>query len=183
MQMVSRRSTQWLAAAADDPEGCRAVWADDPRKPYLLPTGRLFDVVVVCQRVGMETFDQLSRRSMPLGPVIADWGNRELGFFVPVGSEELFAGLLDAETAEVPEYRYVGAQAYVVVPGPMALSGDQHEWLRAPIRPPEVVPELVSALAVMFAAAACLVSRAERYGKERRRPVIEAPGTDESAGR
>ncbi|MFE4720600.1 bifunctional DNA primase/polymerase, partial [Streptomyces sp. NPDC056728] len=65
---MTTRGVEWLSAAADDPAGCRATWADDPRAPYALAAGRFFDVVTVDQRVGMEAFDQLLRRGLPFGP-------------------------------------------------------------------------------------------------------------------
>jgi Bifunctional DNA primase/polymerase, N-terminal len=181
--MVTKRGLDWITAAAEDPALCRSVWADDPRRPYLLPTGRLFDVVVIAQRVGMETFDQLRRRRMPLGPVMADWGSQELGFLLPMDSRERFARLVATETADPPPYRYLDKNAYVVVPGPEALSGDRCGWLLAPRRKCVESPERTAALAVMFVAAASLVERAERYGEETRRPAAAAANADKSDGR
>lgn len=171
MQRASRRGMQWLAAVADDPVMCRAVWADDPRKPYLLPTGRLFDVVAMRERVGMETFDQLARRRLPLGPVMVDRGAQQMGFFLPPRSREAFVRAVEVETNEPPPFRYLEHGSYVVVPGPMALTGDRHEWLRAPVRRPDSASARVTVLAVVFVAAARLVSRVERYGEERERAV------------
>ncbi|MEU1710637.1 hypothetical protein ABZ478_35855 [Streptomyces sp. NPDC005706] len=72
MQRMTRRGIEWLSAAAHNPAECRQVWADDPRRPSLLPTGRFFDVLSVEQRLGMEMFDRLQRSGMPVGPAIAD---------------------------------------------------------------------------------------------------------------
>lgn len=159
---------QWLSAAADDPEMCRAAWADDARKPYALATGRLFDVVVVNQRVGLESFDQMERRQMPMGPVMADWGSKQVGFFLPSASSERFAHLLAVETNSPPHYKYLTHGGHVVVPGPMTLSGDRYEWLRAPVRRPEWSALRAAALAAMLVAASLLISRADRYGEESR---------------
>lgn len=74
VQRMTKRGMQWLSAVSGDPELCRKHWADDPRRPYALPTGVAFDVVVIEQRLGVETFDQLERRgrlsgrSWPTGP-------------------------------------------------------------------------------------------------------------------
>lgn len=166
MQRMTRRGMQWLSAAAEDPEMCRARWADDPRRPYTLPTGRLFDVVVIRQQLGMETFDQLERRAMPIGPVMVDWSSQQMGFFLPTRSRERFARALERETDEAPEYRYLAEESFVVVPGPMPLSGDRYQWLRAPVRRPEATPLRTVALAVMRVGAATLLARAERYGEQ-----------------
>ncbi|MGW2918023.1 hypothetical protein ACWDBF_09175 [Streptomyces angustmyceticus] len=82
-----------MSAVADDPVMCRAHGADDPRRPYALPTGRLFDVVVTSQRLGMETFDQLVRREMPLGPVMMDRRAQQIGVLPPSKSRDRFMGL------------------------------------------------------------------------------------------
>lgn len=165
MQRMTRRGVEWLVAAADDPAKCRSVWADDPRRPCVLPTGRLFDVVVLDERVGLETFDQLDRRQLPLGPVTVDRGARQVGFFLPSKSRQRFAQLLPEDDDDTPEYRYLDAGGHIVVPGPITLSGDRHEWLRAPVRRPEWSPARAAALAAMLVAANALIVRADGYGK------------------
>ncbi|MGK5530293.1 bifunctional DNA primase/polymerase [Streptomyces sp. URMC 129] len=166
VQMVTRRGLEWLAAAADLPDRCREVWGDDPRRPYAIPTGRTFDVVALEQRVGVETFDQLERHNMPVGPVMADWSAQQIGFFLPVGSRERFGRMLVDEAKETtPEYRYLADGSLVVVPGPMPLSGDRYTWLRAPARQTEGTVSRVAALAAMLVAASELVRSADRYGE------------------
>ncbi|MFI9355023.1 bifunctional DNA primase/polymerase [Streptomyces lydicus] len=178
VQRMTRRGIQWLSAVADDPVMCRAHWADDPRRPYALPTGRLFDVVVMSQRLGMETFDQLVRREMPLGPVMMDRRAKQIGFLLSSKSRGRFTRLLSLETATPPEYRYLDAGSFVVVPGPMPMADDRHQWLRAPIRRPEASPLRTASLAVMFAAASALIERADRYGVQY--PSPEAAGPEDS---
>lgn len=163
---MTKRGMAWLSAAADDPAECREAWALDPRRPYPLSTGRYFDVVVIDQRVGMETFDQLDRHGMPLGPVMADWASRVTGFLLPSGSRARFDRMVMSEADEPLEYRYLGLGSVVVTPGPMPLSGDRHAWLRAPMRRPEATTARTAALAAMFVAASALVARADRYGQE-----------------
>ncbi|MGW7008168.1 bifunctional DNA primase/polymerase [Streptomyces sp. NPDC054933] len=175
---MTRRGIQWLSAAAEDPELCRARWADDPRQPYTLPTGRLFDVVVINQRVGMETFDQLARRGMPTGPVLIDYASKEMGFVLTSRSRDRFERALARETDDVPEYRYLDEGSFVVAPGPMPLSGDRHQWLSAPIGRPVASPLRTIALAVMFVAAAALIARVDQYGE--RYPSVEAAWEDEA---
>ncbi|WP_461019763.1 bifunctional DNA primase/polymerase [Streptomyces daliensis] len=176
--MMTRRGLVWLSASAEDPAECRATWAADPRSPYALPTGHYFDVVAIEQRVGLETFDQLARRAMPLGPVMADWASRLTGFFLPSGMQATFDGMMRRETSDRLEYRYLSVDSVVVVPGPMPLSGDRYTWLRAPMRRPEATAARVAALAAMFVASAALVARADRYGLERER-VVTVPAKDE----
>lgn len=163
---MTRRTMDWLSLASEDPTQCRKGWADDPREPQVLATGTYFDVFAVDQRTGMETFDQLRRRNMPVGAVMVDWAARRMGFFLPPGSGPQFARALGQETNTPPDYRVLGERSYVVVPGPLALSGDRFEWLNAPVHPQQVSPLQTIALAVMFAAASQLIARADRYGQE-----------------
>ncbi len=166
MQMMTRRGVAWLSEAADLPDRCREQWADDPRRPYALTVGRRFDVVVVEQRIGVETFDQLERHGLPLGPVMADWSAREVGFLLPPGSRDRFERMLTAERTDSLAYRYLDTDSLVVVPGPMPLSGDRYTWLLAPSREPSVTPARTAALAAMLVAAQCVVRRAEQYGQQ-----------------
>ncbi|MFE2044762.1 bifunctional DNA primase/polymerase [Streptomyces sp. NPDC059477] len=80
MRSLTWRDVEWLAEAADEPAACRAAWANDPRTPYALATGRCFDVVTVDQRLGIEAFDLLLRRGLPLGPAVLDRTARRGGF-------------------------------------------------------------------------------------------------------
>ncbi|WP_153484503.1 bifunctional DNA primase/polymerase [Streptomyces katsurahamanus] len=178
---MTKRGLAWLSAAAEDPETCRAHWADDPRCPYALPAGRLFDVVTVGQNVGMEAFDQLNRRGLPLGPVMADLKAGRVGFFLTSRSRGRFERLLARQSGEraVPSYRYLDTGSFVVSPGPMSLAGDRYQWMRAPVRRPEASPLRVVALAMMLVAAADLVERVARYGEEY--PTPEAAGAEELA--
>ncbi|MFD7403569.1 bifunctional DNA primase/polymerase [Streptomyces sp. NPDC059866] len=162
---MTRRGVEWLSAAADDPAACRATWADDPRAPYMLPTGRLFDVVTVDQRIGIETFDQLLRRGLPFGPTVLDHKARRVGFFLGSKSQETFVHYLAQEEGAPPAYRYLSRDSVVVVPGPMPMSGDRYEWLRAPTRRPMANPLRPVALATMLVASAELLARVDRYGK------------------
>ncbi|MFC8709747.1 bifunctional DNA primase/polymerase [Streptomyces sp. NPDC057197] len=162
---MTRRGIEWLSAAAADPELCRAHWADDPRQPYALPSGRLFDVVVIDQRIGLETFDHLERWRMPVGPAVIDHASKRTGFFLPPRSRDRFARTLTRETGATPAYRYLEHGSYVVVPGPLPLSGDRYQWLAAPRHRPEASPLRTVALAVMLVAAADTVARADRYGE------------------
>jgi hypothetical protein len=164
---MTRRGVAWLSEAADLPERCRELWADDPRRPYALPAGRRFDVVVVEQRLGVETFAQLERHRLPVGPVMADWASEALGFFLPPGSRERFSRMISTETDGALTFRYLDDEnSLVVVPGPMPLSGDRYTWLHAPSADMEGSPARTAAFAAMLVAAHCVVVKAEQYGRE-----------------
>ncbi|GAB3010100.1 hypothetical protein GCM10023080_090450 [Streptomyces pseudoechinosporeus] len=182
---MTRRGVEWLSAAADDPEMCRARWADDPRAPCMLPTGRLFDVVVLDYRTGLETFDQLVRRDMPLGPVMVDHAAQRVGFFLNSQLRERFVRFLTRASENPPPYKYLSKDAFVVVPGPMPMSGDRYQWLHAPVRRPEADPLRPVALAFMLVAAAELLERIDHYGEQYPNPeaaaadVLEGAAADE----
>lgn len=186
MQRMTRRGIEWLSAAADDPAKCREVWADDPRTPCMLATGRVFDVVTVDQRLGLETFDQLTRRGLPFGPTMVDHQSRRVGFFLVSGSRESFERHLCRETKTPPQHRYLSGDSVVVVPGPMPLSGDRYQWLRAPSRRPLSNPLRPVALATMLVASAELLERADRYGREHSAPhmavAVDSRGAATDAG-
>ncbi|GHH68755.1 hypothetical protein GCM10018793_00040 [Streptomyces sulfonofaciens] len=165
VQRMTKRGAEWLSSVAEDPELCRKQWADDPRRPGTLPTGLAFDIVITEQRLGVETFDQLVRRQMPVGPVMVDRAARSMGFFLPARSCERFERLVFEETDSPPDYRYLHQGSFVVVPGPIPLACDRYQWLRAPIRCPESSPLRTASLAVMLVAAAALMERAEHYGE------------------
>ncbi|MFD1662535.1 bifunctional DNA primase/polymerase [Streptomyces caeni] len=169
---MTTRGVEWLSAAADDPAECRAIWAGDPRTPFALSAGRFFDVVTVEQQIGMETFDQLLRRGLPFGPVVLDHKARRVGFFLGSRSQETFTHYLTKEEGTPPAYRYLGHGSVVVVPGPMPMSGDRYQWLRAPTRRPIANPLRPVALATMLVAAAELLVRVDRYSE--RYPSVTA---------
>ncbi|MER5916140.1 bifunctional DNA primase/polymerase [Streptomyces sp. NPDC001982] len=182
---MTTRGVEWLSAAADDPAGCRETWADDPCAPYALAAGRFFDVVTVEQRVGMETFDQLLHRGLPFGPVALDQKARRVGFFLGSRSEETFVHHLAQEAGTPPSYRYLGRGSVVVVPGPMPMTGDRYQWLRAPTRRPIANPLRPVALATILIASAELLARVDRYSEQYPSaaalalPALEGTTTDE----
>ncbi|WP_210585905.1 bifunctional DNA primase/polymerase [Streptomyces sp. GESEQ-35] len=177
---MTSRGVEWLSVAADDPAACRATWTDDPRAPYMLPTGRFFDVVTVDQRIGVEAFDQLLRRGLPFGPTVLDHKARRVGFFLGSQSQETFVHYLSQEEGTPPGYRYLSRGSAVVVPGPMPMSGDRYEWLRPPTRRPMANPLRPVALATMLVASAELLARVDRYGE--RYASAAAPAVSASEG-
>ncbi|MFI0898052.1 bifunctional DNA primase/polymerase [Streptomyces sp. NPDC020983] len=164
--MVTRRSIDWLCEASDDPQQFRMVWSDDPRQPQVVATGALFDVVATDQQLGIEALDQLRRRGMPVSAVLIDRAARRTGFMVPPDTQGVFERTLARETSEPLPYRYLGDGSYVVLPGPVPLPGDRFEWLNPLKRRQHCSPLQTVALAVMLAASADLIARAEQYGLE-----------------
>ncbi|MEU6991920.1 bifunctional DNA primase/polymerase [Streptomyces sp. NPDC046465] len=171
---MTRRGVEWLTAAADNPAECQQVWADDPRIPTLLSTGRLFDVVSVGQRLGMEMFDRFLHSAMPFGPTVVDRKAQKVGFFLGSGSRETFTCCLDRETTSLPPYRYLDQGSAVVVPGPTPLSDDRYQWLRAPMRRPEANPLRPVAMATAMVASAELLARIDRFDELYRTPCASA---------
>ena len=163
---MTRRSVDWLSLASEDPVQFRMIWHDEPRAPQLVATGALFDVLATDEKTGTETFDQLRRRGMPVGAVMVDRAAGRMGFFLPAQSEERFGRAMARETDSPPEYRILSQGSYIVVPGPMPLTGDRFEWLNAPVHPQHGSPLQTVALAVMLAASSQLIARAEQYGQE-----------------
>ncbi|MFI6660423.1 bifunctional DNA primase/polymerase [Streptomyces sp. NPDC050523] len=154
---------EWLSASADNPAECRQVWADDPRRPCLLSTGRFFDVVSVEQRLWMEMFDRLRRSGMPFGPSLVDRKAQRVGFFLGSAAHETFTFYLDRETSSPPSFRYLGPGCAVVVPGITPLCDDRYQWLRPPTRRPEANPLRPVALATALVASAELLARIDRF--------------------
>lgn len=76
------------------------------------------------------------------------------------------------DTDTPPPYEYLGENSLVVAPGPVPMSGDRYQWLRAPMLPPEAHPVCVAALAAVFVAAADLIARADSYGEQYSAPAI-----------
>ncbi|MFH8615119.1 hypothetical protein ACH4E8_08585 [Streptomyces sp. NPDC017979] len=99
---------------------------------------------------------------------MTDLGNRQVGFLIAPGSRDRFdrAVIRESEGHGTPTYGYLATGSFVVLPGPMPLSGDRYQWLAAPTRAPEPSPLRVVALAVMLVAATGLLERVDRYGEE-----------------
>ncbi len=175
--MTFRRGIGWLIDSAENPADCRRAWSNEPRNPYLIPTGETFDLISVDLRLGLETADLLRRRRLPLGPVALDYSARRAGFLLPPGSRDTFERLVFLETLRAPQYRYLDEGSFAVLPGPVALAADRHQWLISP--PYRPTPELrqATALALMLVAAAELLRRADRFGDT---PPPSAPTADQT---
>ncbi|MFF3838748.1 bifunctional DNA primase/polymerase [Streptomyces sp. NPDC001930] len=175
MKRTTWRHIAWLSEAADDPSDCLTAWARDPRAPYPLPTGRVFDAVSVDQRVGLEALGQLLDRGLPFGPTVLDRRARRMGFLLAPRSRQHFAHRLGRGGGAVPPYRYLGHGSVVVVPGPRPVLGDRYEWLGDPTRRPSAGPLLPAVLAAVLVASTEVLGCADRYGEDPRPAPDLAP--------
>ncbi|WP_461011925.1 hypothetical protein [Streptomyces capparidis] len=135
-------AAEWLAAAAPDPQGCLREWERNPRGVTLLPAGRLWDVLVLAARLGHPTLDVLTHRIPRPGPVLADFGDARVGFFVPPGTADRWLGT---------GVRGIGRGAWIVVPHP-ARTGDGIRWLIPPDGSGSLIDPAVLELAMHEAA-------------------------------
>ncbi|GGW74938.1 hypothetical protein GCM10010503_60650 [Streptomyces lucensis JCM 4490] len=121
--MTGRKTAvHWLASAAPDPEACRRAWERDPLGVALLPAGRAWDVLILPGGLGHRTLDVLTRVLDRPGPVLADFGDRRVGFFVPPGTAAHWLGT---------GIRAAGPGTWIVVPHP-GRAARSVRWLVAP---------------------------------------------------
>ncbi|MYY05458.1 MULTISPECIES: hypothetical protein [unclassified Streptomyces] len=117
-----RAAVEWLASAAPDPDACRWEWERDPRGIALLPAGRRWDVLILPGELGYPTLDVLTRLIGRPGPVLADFGEARMGFFVPAGTVARWVGT---------GVRGAGRGTWIVVPHPGRPVG-KVRWLVPP---------------------------------------------------
>ena len=118
----AKTAVEWLASAAPDPEACRWEWESNPLGVAVLPAGRAWDVLILPGRLGCPTFDVLTRIPRPPGPVLVDFEDNRMGFFVPAGTAARWVGT---------GIRTVGAGTWIVVPYP-GRTGGGVRWLVPP---------------------------------------------------
>ncbi len=85
----AKTAVEWLASVAPDPEACRREWERNPMGVALLPAGKAWDVLILPGELGYATLDVLTRILDQLGPVLVDFGDARMGFFVPPGTAAL----------------------------------------------------------------------------------------------
>ncbi|WP_329040974.1 hypothetical protein OHT61_23695 [Streptomyces sp. NBC_00178] len=118
----TKAAVAWLASVAPDPAACREEWERDPRGIALLPAGKRWDVLIVPGELGYPTLDVITRLVDRPGPVLADFGDARMGFFVPPGTAARWVGT---------GIRGVGRGAWIVVPRPGSTVGGVR-WLIPP---------------------------------------------------
>jgi hypothetical protein len=119
---AAKTAVEWLASVAPDPEACRREWERNPLGVALLPAGRAWDVLILPGGLGYPTLDVLTRILDRPGPVLVDFGDHRMGFFVPPGtaSRGLGTGI-----------RTAGPGTWIVVPYPGRMTGSVR-WLVTP---------------------------------------------------
>lgn len=118
----TKGAVEWLVSVAPDPEACRWEWERNPLGVALLPAGRLWDVLIVEGRLGCPTLDVLRRCVDAPGPVLADFGDSRMGFFVPPGTVARWLGT---------GVRGAGRGTWIVVPYPGRATGGVR-WIVPP---------------------------------------------------
>ncbi|MBX9395671.1 hypothetical protein K4749_19225 [Streptomyces sp. TRM72054] len=118
----AKTAVEWLASVAPDPEACRWEWERNPLGVALLPAGRAWDVLILPGRLGHRTLDVLTRILDRPGPVLVDFGDARMGFFVPPGTACRWIGT---------GIRTAGAGVWIVVPYPGRSIG-KVRWLVPP---------------------------------------------------
>ncbi|RSS42909.1 hypothetical protein [Streptomyces sp. WAC08241] len=118
----ARSAVEWLLAAAPDPDACRWEWERNPHGVALLPAGVRWDVLILPAGLGYPTLDVLTRLVGRPGPVLADFGDARMGFFVPPGTAARWLGT---------GIRSAGAGTWIVVPYPGRAAGAVR-WLVVP---------------------------------------------------
>ncbi|MGW1534724.1 hypothetical protein [Streptomyces aureus] len=117
-----KAAVEWLASVAPDPEACRWEWERSPRGVALLPAGRAWDVLILPAELGYPTLDVLTRVLDRPGPVLVDFGDARMGFFVPAGTAARWLGT---------GVRTAGHGTWIVVPYPGRATGGVR-WLVQP---------------------------------------------------
>jgi hypothetical protein len=120
--MEARDAVEWLSSAAADPEACRWEWERSAIGIVLLPAGRIWDVLLVPGALGRLTVDVLLRLVPEPGPVLADFGDFRVGFFVPPGTAARWVGT---------GVRTAGHGTWLAVPYP-GRAGRGLRWLVPP---------------------------------------------------
>ncbi|MEU1487422.1 hypothetical protein [Streptomyces sp. NPDC005752] len=118
----AKTAVAWLASVAPHPGACLREWERDPQGMALLPAGKRWDVLIVPGELGYPTLDVLTRLLDRPGPVLADFGDSRMGFFVPPGTAARWIGT---------GIRGVGAGVWIVVPRPGGTVGGVR-WLIPP---------------------------------------------------
>ncbi|MFD6172242.1 bifunctional DNA primase/polymerase [Streptomyces coeruleorubidus] len=119
----AKTAVEWLSSVAPDPEACRREWERSPLGVALLPAGSAWDVLILPGELGYATLDVLSRVLDQPGPVLVDFGDARMGFFVPPGTAARWLGT---------GIRTAGTGTWIVVPYPGRSSPAGVRWLVPP---------------------------------------------------
>lgn len=118
----ARGAVEWLVSVSSDPDATRWEWERHPLGVTLLPAGRLWDVLILTGELGYPTLDVLTRLVDRPGPVLTDFGDSRMGYFVPPGTAARWIGT---------GVRTAGPGTWIVVPYPGRATGGVR-WLVPP---------------------------------------------------
>ncbi|MEU9026965.1 hypothetical protein AB0D46_05395 [Streptomyces sp. NPDC048383] len=155
-----KTAVEWLVSVAPDPDACRWEWERNPLGVTLLPAGRSWDVLILPGELGRAALDVLRLLSGRPGPVLADFGDSRVGFFVPPGTASRWLGT---------GVRGAGPGSWIVVPYPGRATGGVR-WLVVPDGSGTLTDPAVLELAMHEAAAnaAAAVTGGPREGEGRK---------------
>ncbi|MEV6733842.1 MULTISPECIES: hypothetical protein [unclassified Streptomyces] len=148
-----RTAVEWLVSVAPDPEACRWEWERNPLGVALLPAGRQWDVLILPGELGQAALDVLTHFLHRPGPVLADFADSRLGFFVPQGTASRWIAT---------GVRGAGRGTWIVVPYPGRNAGGVR-WLVVPDGRGTLTDPVLLELAMHEAAARAV-------GEESRKP-------------
>ncbi|WP_030161512.1 hypothetical protein [Streptomyces sp. NRRL S-244] len=148
-----KTAVEWLVSVAPDPDACRWEWERNPHGVALLPAGRQWDVLILPGGLGQAALDVLTLLLDRPGPVLADFADARLGFFVPPGTASRWIGT---------GVRGAGHGTWIVVPYP-GRATEGVRWLVVPDGSGTLTDPVLLELAMHEAAARVA-------GEEGRRP-------------
>ncbi|MGO9078433.1 MAG: bifunctional DNA primase/polymerase [Streptosporangiaceae bacterium] len=139
-------SPTWQMQASADPLQVSGWWTAQPQANVILVTGRVFDVLDVPARAGLQAIAAMQAARVTPGPVAVSAGDRAL-FFVatrgaPDAPDEWWSCHLDCEpesVGEVTGLRWHCRNSFVLAPPSRLQGGGRARWLRRPDgqRPPD----------------------------------------------
>ncbi|MFG2992166.1 hypothetical protein ACGFZK_23265 [Streptomyces sp. NPDC048257] len=148
----TKTAVEWLVSVAPDPDACRWEWERNPLGVALLPAGRRWDVLILPGELGRPTFDVLRLLLDRPGPVLTDFGDSRLGFFVPQGTASRWLGT---------GVRGAGRGTWIVVPYPGRATGGVR-WLVLPDGEGTLTDPVLLELAMHEAAARVLAKEGRK---------------------
>ncbi|MDJ0383815.1 hypothetical protein [Streptomyces sp. G-G2] len=152
----TKTAVEWLVSVAPDPDACRWEWERNPLGVALLPAGRRWDVLILPGELGQVTLDVLTPLVEKPGPVLADFGDARLGFFVPAGTASRWLGT---------GVRGAGRGTWIVVPYPGRATGGVR-WLVVPDGDGTLTDPAVLELAMHEAAARVAGAASAKEGRK-----------------
>ncbi|MER5728483.1 hypothetical protein ABT084_09090 [Streptomyces sp. NPDC002138] len=152
----TKTAVEWLVSVAPDPDACRWEWERNPLGVALLPAGRRWDVLILPGELGQVTLEVLGLLIEKPGPVLADFGDARLGFFVPAGTASRWLGT---------GVRGAGRGTWIVVPYPGRATGGVR-WLVLPDGRGTLTDPAVLELAMHEAAARVAGAVATKEGRK-----------------